>query len=126
MDNIDFLDLGNRDAIDKTLQRLVKANVLRRIARGIYDKPKINSLTGLFETPDYQKIIEAIARRDQFRMLIDGLTCANELGLTNAVPGQVVIMTDGRLRSIKIQNLTIKFKHTAPSKLYWAGRPAIV
>lgn len=122
---IDFLDLGDRDAIDKVFQRLVKANKLRRIDRGLYDKPKTNSLTGLIETPDYQKIIEAIARRDQFRMLIDGLTCANDLGLTNAVPGQVVILTDGRLRSIKIQNLTIKFKHTAPSKLYWADKPAM-
>lgn len=41
------------------------------------------------------------------------------------VLGQVIILTDTRLRSITIQNLTIKFKLTAPSKLYWAGRPAM-
>lgn len=122
---IDFIDLGSREAVDKVLQRLVKANELRRIDRGLYDKPKINNLTGQFEPPDYQRVIEAVARRDQVRMLIDGLTSANDLGLTNAVPGQVIILTDARLRSITIQNLTIKFKRTAPSKLYWAGRPAM-
>lgn len=73
---IDFLDLGTTDVIAKTMQRLVKANKLRHIGRGLYDTPRINSLTGLVEAPDYQKIIKAIAGRDQFRMLIDGLTCA--------------------------------------------------
>ena len=42
-------------------------------AGGLYDTSRMNSLTGQFEAPDYQKVIEAIARRDQVRMLIDGL-----------------------------------------------------
>lgn len=58
-------------------------------------------------------------------MLVDGLTSANDLGLTNAVPAQVNILTDCRLKPIKIENLTINFKYTAPSKLYWADRPAM-
>ena len=122
---IDFLDLGNRDAVDKVLQRLVNSNQLRRIDRGLYDIPKINNLMGTAVAPDYRKIIAAIARRDQARILIDGLTSANDLGLTNAVPAQINILTDCRLKSIKIQNLIINFKHTAPSKLYWADRPAM-
>ena len=42
----DFADLGNRPAIDKTLQRLVAAGDLRRIDRGLYDRPRMNDLTG--------------------------------------------------------------------------------
>ena len=42
---VDFLDFGTRDAVDKVLQRLVNAGDLRRIDRGLYDKPAINSLT---------------------------------------------------------------------------------
>lgn len=122
---VDFLDLGNRDAVDKALQRLVNTKVLRRIDRGLYDNPRLNSLTNQPDPPDYQKIISAIARRDQVRILIDGLTCANDLGLTNLVPGKIEILTDGRLRSITIQNLTIQFKHTAPSKLYWADKSSM-
>lgn len=122
---IDFYDIGNRSIIDKTLQRLTHNHELRRIDRGFYDRPKINRLTGQKEAPDYHAIIDAVARRDQVRILLDGMSCANDLGLTNAVPGQVTILTDGRLRPITIGNLTIHFKLTAPSKLYWAGRPAM-
>ena len=121
----DFLDLGNRDAVDKVLQRLVKSNDIRRIDRGLYDFPQKNQLTGRITVPDYKQIITAISRRDQARVLLDGLTSANDLGLTNAVPGQVNVLTDCRLKAVKIGNLVIKFKHTAPSKLYWAGRPAM-
>lgn len=122
---VDFLDLGNRDAVDKVLQRLVGSNELRRIDRGLYDQPRMNALTGQATAPDYLSVIDAVGRRDQVRVLIDGMTAANDLGLTNAVPGQVVVHTDGRLRPIKLGKLTLQFKLTAPSKLYWAGRPAM-
>jgi hypothetical protein len=122
---VDFLDLGNRDAVDKTLQRMVACNELRRIDRGLYDQPRMNKLTGQATAPDYLSVIDAVGRRDQVRVLIDGMTAANDLGLTNAVPGQVVVHTDGRLRPIKLGELTLQFKLTAPSKLYWAGRPAM-
>ena len=42
----DFADLGNRPAIDKNLQRLVASGDLRRIDRGLYDRPRTNDLTG--------------------------------------------------------------------------------
>ena len=58
-------------------------------------------------------------------MLVDGMTAANDLGLTTAVPARVVIHTDTRRRTILLDNLTIEFKQTAPSKLYWSGRPAM-
>jgi hypothetical protein len=121
----DFLDLGSRDAVDKALQRLAHAGRLRRIDRGLYDVPRANRLTGKPAVADYRQIVDALARRDQVRMLVDGLTAANDLGLTTAVPGRVVIHTDARRRAIRLDNLTIEFKHTAPSKLYWAGRPAM-
>ena len=122
---VDFLDLGSRDAVDKTLQRMVASNDLRRIDRGLYDQPRMNALTGQQTAPDYRSVIDAVGRRDQVRVLIDGMTAANDLGLTNAVPGQVIVHTDGRLRPIQLGKLTLQFKLTAPSKLYWAGRPAM-
>jgi hypothetical protein len=122
---VDFLDLGNRAAVDKTLQRLAGSGDLRRIDRGLYDVPRTNALTKKPAVPDYRQIIDALARRDQVRMLVDGLTAANDLGLTTAVPSHVVVHTDARRRSIQLDKLKIDFKHTAPSKLYWAGRPAM-
>src|SRR3546814_8639950 len=38
----DFLDLGSREAVDKALQRLAKSDELRRIDRGLYDRPAHN------------------------------------------------------------------------------------
>jgi hypothetical protein len=35
------------------------------------------------------------------------------------------VLTDGRLRPITLGNLTIDFQYAAPSRLYWAGRPAM-
>ena len=75
----DFLDLAGRDAVDKTLQRLVKAGALRRIDRGLYDRPGFNSLTGQDRAPDPRAVIDAVARRDQIRVLVDGMTAASKL-----------------------------------------------
>jgi len=121
----DFAQLGNRDAIDKALQRMVQVGDLRRIDRGLYDKPTLNRLTKQLTTPDYRAIVGAIARRDQLRVLVDGMTAANDLGLTDAVPSRVTIHTDARRRAIQLDKLIIDFKQTAPSRLYWAGRPAM-
>lgn len=121
----DFAQLGSRDAIDKTLQRMVATGELRRIDRGLYDRPTINSLTQRSSSPDYRQVIDAIARRDRVRLLVDGMTAANDLGLTDAVPAKVTIHTDCRRRQLQLDNLVIQFKLTAPSRLYWAGRPAM-
>lgn len=121
----DFAHLGNRDAVDKALQRLVHADRLRRVDRGLYDLPRVSALTKRASTPDYRQVLDALSRRDRVRMLVDGLTAANDLGLTDAVPAHVVVHTDTRRRSIKLGGLTIDFRRTAPSRLYWAGRPAM-
>lgn len=121
----DFLDLGSRDAVDKALQRLVASGGLRRIDRGLYDKPGYNRLTKTTNPPDPRRVIDAVARRDQIRVLVDGMTAANDLGLTNAVPAKIVVHADARLRPIHLGKLTISFKPTAASKLFWAGRPAM-
>ena len=121
----DFANFGFRDAVDKTLQRLVATGDLRRIDRGLYDRPRTNRLTGKAAPADYRAVIDAIARRDQVRMLVDGMTAANDLGLSDAVPGRVIIHSDARLKSLRLGNLTITFRPTSASKLYWAGRPAM-
>ena len=69
----DFADLGPRDAVDKALQRLAKSDELRRVQRGLYDKPKTNNLTRKKSVPDYRAVIEAVARRDKARFVIDGM-----------------------------------------------------
>ena len=121
----DFASLGSRAVIDKTLQRMVARGELRRIDRGLYDRPAINRLTKRHSTPDYRAVVDALARRDQTRLLVDGMTAANDLGLTDAVPARVTMYSDTRRRSIRLDKLVIEFKLAAPSRLYWASRPAM-
>jgi hypothetical protein len=121
----DFADLASREVIDKTLQRLNAAGELRRIDRGLYDRPTTNNLTGRPTVPDYRAVIRAVARRDKVRFVLDGMTAANEIGLTTAVPARIEVLGDARLKPIKLGDQEIHFKPAAASRLYWADRPAM-
>ena len=121
----DFVDLGPREAVDKALQRMVNSGRLRRVARGLYDMPKASKLTGKPTVPDYRAVIEAVGRRNKVRFVVDGMTAANMVGLTNAVPARIEVLADARLNPIELGNQKIIFKHAAPSRLYWAGRPGM-
>ena len=121
----DFADLGPRTAVDQALHRLVASRSLRRIARGFYDIPQDNRLTGKPTYPNPRDVIDALARKGKVRVVVDGLTAANDLGLTHAVPARISVLTDGRMRPITLGNLTLDFQAAAPSRLYWSGRPAM-
>src|SRR6202522_2142327 len=121
----DFADLGPRTAVDQALHRLVASRSLRRIARGFYDTPQDNRLTGKPTYPNPRDVIDALTRKGKVRVVVDGLTAANDLGPPDAVPARIGVLTDGRLRPITLGNLTLDFQAAAPSCLYWAGRPAM-
>ena len=121
----DFADLGSRDAVDQSLHRLVASKDLRRIARGLYDTPTANRLTGKPSHPDPRRVMDALVRKGSVRVVVDGMTAANDLGLTDAVPARITVLTDGRLRPILLGDQTIDFQYAAPSRLYWAGRLAM-
>ena len=79
-------------SVDTALQRLATENSIDRIVRGLYFLPRQNALTGGLTVPHQAAIIDAVARRDQVRIVIDGLTAANDLGLTTAVPARVTVL----------------------------------
>ena len=70
-------------------------------------------------------MIQAVARRDKVRLLLDGMTAANDLGLTTAVPARIEVLVDARLKPIRIGNQVIHFKTAAASRLFWAGHAAM-
>ncbi len=121
----DFADLGPRPAIDMALSRLAASGQLRRFGRGLYDKPWTNTLTGRPNAPDARAAIEAIARRRGLRYVVDGLTAANDLGFTDAVPAKTIVHVDARLKPVRLGNLEIVFRRSSAATLAWAGRPAM-
>ena len=120
----DFLDLGSRDAVDQALSRLVKAGRLRRVGHGLYDRPRMSNMLRRPAPADLDATIAALARRDDVRIMPDGLVAAHQLGLTNAVPAKASYVTDGHSRTLKIDGRTVRFRHAGPSVMKWAGRPS--
>ena len=101
------------------------AGDLRRIDRGLYDRPRTNKLTGRAAVPDYRAIIRAVLAAIGRAHVVDGMTAANDLGLTTAVPARIEVLVDARLKPIKLGTQVIHFKYAAPSRLYWADRPGM-
>ena len=96
----DFLDIASPNGVEKALQRLAKRGDIRRPCRGLYDKPTTSKLTGKMVFPAIASFVDAIARRDKLRVLVDGMTAANDLGLTTAVPARRTIYADTYPRTL--------------------------
>ncbi len=120
----DFLDLGSRAAVDQALTRLVKAGQLRRVGRGLYDLPRFSVALNRPAPANLDAAIAAVARRDNIRVMPDGIVAANRLGLTNAVPAKADYVTDGATRTIKVDGWTVRLRRVSPNIMNWAGRPA--
>ncbi len=133
----DFLDIGTPNAVEKALQRLALRGDIRRPYRGLYDKPSISKLTGKMVFPPRSAFVDAIARRDKLRVLVDGMTAANDLGLTTAIPARSTIYADTYPRMIEIEASAgdprserpviykLDFKRISAKTAFWAGRPAM-
>lgn len=117
----DLYNLGSAEAIRVALHRLEKDNIITRVAHGIYVRPKISKLIGPL-TPSAEEVAEAIAKRDRIRTVPTGSYALNALGLSTQVPMNIVLLTDGSPREIKIGKRTIKFKKTTPKNLLAKGK----
>ena len=117
----DFSDLGSSEAVRISLFRLQKEGLIRRVAQGIYVRPKISKLIGLL-LPSAEEVAEAIAKRDRIRTLPTGSYALNALGLSTQVPMNIVLLTDGSPREIRVGKRKIKFKKTTPKNLLAKGK----
>ena len=117
----DFLQYGNYDTVRKTLQRLVTKGILIRISKGIYYYPKTDEILGILY-PTAEEIAKSIAKRDKAKIIPTGAYAQHLLGLSTQIPMNVVYLTDGSARKIKIGNQTIVFKKTSPKNLYFESK----
>ena len=116
-----FIDLGNRTAIDQALGRLAKSGNIRRLARGLYDYPEKHSTLGNLPA-NYERIAQAMAGRDSLKIQPSGAYAANLLGLTEQVPARIIFLTDGANRTVQINKQQIVLKRTTPKNMTTAGR----
>ena len=112
----DFAKLGSSENAKKVLLRLEKKQLLVRLAHGIYLYPKIDKELGVLY-PSTESIAEAIAKRDKIRIIPTGIFALQQLGISTQIPMNVIYLTDGAPRKIKVGKRTITFKKTAPKNL---------
>ena len=116
----DFYDIGSVLAINTALSRLKKEQIIERIAQGIYLYPKKDPVFGNLY-PSTEEIAEYIAKRDHARIIPTGAAALQKLGLSTQVPMNLVYLTDGTPRKIRIGKQSITFKHTTAKKLATKG-----
>ncbi len=116
-----FMDLGTRRAVDLALMRHRDSGLIRQLARGLYDYPKMDPQLGMLQ-PSTGDIAGALAGRDATRLQVSGAYAANLLGLSTQVPMKVVYLTDGRTRIVQIGQRQIILKHTTPRNMATAGK----
>ncbi len=116
-----FVEEGGRAAVDKALQRLVARNELRRLSRGLYDKPRQDPLLGML-WPSVDAVVLALVGKDKLRLQPTGTYAANLLGLSDQVPARIEFLTDGTSRTVKAGPMHIVLKRTTPRQMAAAGR----
>ena len=108
----DFADITDKKTASVGLSRLETEGVIRRILRGVYDKPAYNRFLGEFVAPIPDKVAHAIARNFGWTIVPCGDTALNLLGLSTQVPAVWVYVSDGTYKEYLYDNTTIQFKRT--------------
>ena len=118
----DFLTVAARPSVDQALSRLVKSGQLRRLARGLYDFPKLHPKLGAL-SPAPDDVAHALARETGSQVQIAGARAANALGLSAQVPAQSTYLTDGPSRRVVLGKRVVDLRHASPKHLIAPGSP---
>ena len=113
----DFLDIADTLTINKALSRLAESGAIRRIIRGVYDRPYYSHLLMEFAAPDMEQVATAIARNFGWHIIPCGDTALNLLKLSTQVPAVWQYASDGPYREYTVGKLQLKFKHASNKDL---------
>lgn len=118
----DFNDIADQTVINDALARLSVLGKIQRLDKGLYHKQIWSKFLSKYAPASPDQIIKALARKNNYPLLIDGLYAANSLGLTNAVPTKNVYFSDVNPTKFQIGGWDFTFRKAGKKRLYWAGR----
>ena len=113
----DFTDDLDYENVKKNAQTLEKRGVIRRVLRGVYDKPKYSKAINEYAVPYPNEIAKAIARGLKWEIAPDGNAALNILSLSTQVPANRPYVSTGPYKKYNINNVTIEFNHRANKEL---------
>lgn len=106
----DFTDITDKKTVNVILERIAAGGQLRRIMRGVYDKPLYNDFLDEYLVPSPDLVANALARNYGWSIVPCGDTALNLLGLSTQVPAAWTYVSDGPYKEYSFENTTLKFK----------------
>ena len=109
--NSDFADIADTETIRRNLNRLTKTGILRRILKGIYEKPEYSEMLKEYVAADPEAVAKALARNYHWTIAPCGNTALNLLGLSTQVTAVWSYISDGPYKTYEWNSTKIEFKH---------------
>ncbi|MFR5601061.1 MAG: DUF6088 family protein [Lachnospiraceae bacterium] len=109
--NSDFADIADTETIRRNLNRLTKKGILRRILKGIYEKPEYSEMLKEYVAADPEAVAKALARNYHWTIAPCGNTALNLLGLSTQVTAVWSYISDGPYKTYEWNSTKIEFKH---------------
>ncbi len=108
----DFADITDKKTASVILTRIESDGIIRRVLRGVYDKPEYSEFLKEYVAPIPDNVAHAIARNFGWTIVPCGDTALNLLGLSTQVPAMWVYVSDGTYKEYAFGNTIIQFKRT--------------
>ena len=106
--------------VGSVLSELTTEGILVKIAHGIYTKPRKSKFGVVL--PSVDKVVQAIATRDNAEILPSGMTALNALGLSTQVPMNYTYLTTGSERTVNLSNRKVVLKRGVPKNFCYGTR----
>lgn len=107
----DFADIADTATIRQGLKRLYQSGMIRRIIRGVYEKPKYSRLLDEYIAADPDAVAKALARSYHWTIAPCGNTALNLLGLSTQVTAVWSYISDGPYKTYEWNSIKLEFKH---------------
>lgn len=107
----DFGDIADTNTIRQSIYRLVNDGTLRRILKGVYEKPKYSKLLEEYVAADPDAVAKALARSYHWTIAPCGNTALNLLGLSTQVTTVWSYISDGPYKIYEWNSTKLEFKH---------------
>ena len=107
----DFADIADTATIRQGLKRLYQSGIIRRIIRGIYEKPKYSKLLDEYVAADPDAVAKALARCYHWTIAPCGNTALNLLGLSTQVTAVWSYISDGPYKTYEWNSTKLEFNH---------------
>lgn len=107
----DFAEIADANTVRQSLYRLVREGTLRRILKGIFEKPKYSNLLGEYVAADPDAVAKALARSYHWTIASCGNTALNLLGLSTQVTAVWSYISDGPYKTYGWNSTKIEFRH---------------